>query len=166
MTPKACSYAGHPPSPSGLVLATDAGLESLLRDLDKWNDALTGPLRFTDAASSSKHAGLLHLFYSCVCMLFWRVFMRLTYTVPAHLSFSLTVERWTGLVKLTRESIEWLDLNERLYDVWMMVSYCATGCALVQVRRNTSPTFTFNPPFFPLNLFDTDYIYYKVSYLG
>jgi len=72
-------------------------------------------------------------------MLFWRVFMRISYTVPAHLTFALSVERWSGLVKITRESIEWLDLHDRLYDVWMMVSYCATGCALVQVSIRVGP---------------------------
>ncbi|KIJ26445.1 hypothetical protein M422DRAFT_71920, partial [Sphaerobolus stellatus SS14] len=118
-------------SPSGLVLATDKGLEALLANIDDWNTNLPPPLRFTGPNSSS-HAGLLHLFYSCVCMLFWRVFMRISYTVPAHLTFALTVERWSDLVALTRESIDWLDANERVYDVWMMVSYCATGCALVQ----------------------------------
>ncbi|KAF8511004.1 fungal-specific transcription factor domain-containing protein [Hysterangium stoloniferum] len=126
-------------SPCGLVGATDAGLSELLADLDEWNTHLPPALHFTSAASATYHAGLLRLFYSSVCMLFWRVFMRISYTIPAHLKFSLSIERWTGLVLLTKGAIEWLDKEERAYDVWMLVSYCATSCALVQyhtwVRR-------------------------------
>lgn len=35
---------------------------------------------------------------------------------------------------MSGEAIEWLDRqeNEGLYDVWMVVSYAATSCALVQ----------------------------------
>lgn len=78
--------------------------------------------------------GLLHLLYSCVDMLFWRVFMRISYTCPEHLKFALTVEKWTELVQLTGSAIDWLDANEKMYDVWLLVAYCATSCALVQVR--------------------------------
>jgi hypothetical protein len=77
--------------------------------------------------------GILHLFYSCVCMIFWRVFMRISYSCPDHLKFGLTVEQWSGLVQLTGESIDWLDKHERVYDVWLLVAYAATSCALVQV---------------------------------
>jgi hypothetical protein len=79
--------------------------------------------------------GLLHLFYSCVCMMFWRVFLRLSYSCPEHLKFSLTVPRWTELVRISRESIDWLDANEQCYDAWMLVAYAASSCALVQVRN-------------------------------
>jgi hypothetical protein len=78
--------------------------------------------------------GLLHLLYACVCMMFWRVFMRISYSCPAHLKFSLTVEQWTELVTLTGECIDWLDANERVYDVWLLIAYASTSCALVQVR--------------------------------
>lgn len=67
-------------------------------------------------------------------MIFWRVFMRISYACPAHLKFGLTVERWSSLVQLTSESIDWLDTHERMYDVWLLVPYAATSCALVQVR--------------------------------
>lgn len=60
--------------------------------------------------------------------------MRISYSCPAHLKFSLTVEQWTELVTLTSECIDWLDANERVYDVWLFVAYAATSCALVQVR--------------------------------
>jgi hypothetical protein len=66
-------------------------------------------------------------------MIFWRVFMRISYACPAHLKFGLTVETWTSLVQLTSESIDWLDTHERMYDVWLLVPYAATSCALVQV---------------------------------
>ena len=120
-------------SPSGLVLATDEGLQKLLADIDNWDNNLPAALQYC-GVDSSQRAGLLHLFYSCVCMLFWRVFMRISYTVPAHLKFALSIERWTFLVRVTREAIDWLDGHERMYDVWMLVSYCATSCAIVQVR--------------------------------
>ena len=66
-------------------------------------------------------------------MMFWRVFMRISYSCPAHLKFGLTVEEWSKLVTLTGESIDWLEANERIYDVWLLVAYAATSCALVQV---------------------------------
>ena len=75
------------------------------------------------------------MFYTCVNMLFWRVFMRISYSCPAHLKFSLTVEKWTGLVRMTGDAIDWLDAHETMYDVWLLVAYCATSCALVQVRH-------------------------------
>ena len=61
--------------------------------------------------------------------------MRISYSVPEHLKFGMTVDTWTELVKMTGESIEWLDekRNEGVYDVWLLVSYAATSCALVQV---------------------------------
>ena len=68
-------------------------------------------------------------------MLFWRVFMRISYTCPEHLKFALTVEKWTQLVQLSSDAIDWLDAHERMYDVWLLVAYCATSCALIQVRR-------------------------------
>lgn len=77
--------------------------------------------------------GLLHLLYSAVSMIFWRVFMRISYSCPAHLKFGLTVEQWTDLVNMTGDAIDWLDAHEALYDVWMLVAYAATSCALVQV---------------------------------
>jgi len=67
-------------------------------------------------------------------MMFWRVFMRISYSCPAHLKFSLTIEQWSELVKATAESIDWLDANEEVYDVWLLVAYAATSCALVQVN--------------------------------
>jgi len=59
--------------------------------------------------------------------------MRISYSCPAHLKFGLTVEKWTALVKMTEESIDWLDANEGTYDVWLLIAYAATSCALVQV---------------------------------
>ncbi len=92
------------------------------------------PLPFAKCSLLKKKTGLLFLFYCCVNMLFWRVFMRISYACPEHLKFALTVEKWSELNKLTGDAIDWLDANERLYDVWLLVAYCATSCALVQVR--------------------------------
>ena len=83
--------------------------------------------------------GLLFLFYTCVNMIFWRVFMRISYSCPAHLKFSLNVEKWTGLVQMSGDAIDWLDANEKTYDVWLLVAYCATSCALIQVRGLPPP---------------------------
>ncbi|KAF4615237.1 hypothetical protein D9613_002634 [Agrocybe pediades] len=118
-------------SPSGLTFMTDDILYELLADMQRWKDGLPEQLQFR-GPETPRPAGLLHLLYSCVCMMFWRVFMRISYSCPAHLKFGLTVEQWTVLVKMTSESIDWLDANEKVYDVWLLVAYAATSCALVQ----------------------------------
>ena len=74
------------------------------------------------------------MLYCCVNMLFWRVFMRISYSCPAHLKFNLSIDQWSELMQMTGESIDWLDAHETEYDVWMLVAYAATSCALVQVR--------------------------------
>lgn len=86
-----------------------------------------------DIILTGGRAGVLFLLYTCVLMIFWRVFMRISYSCPEHLKFALTVERWSNLVQLTGDAIDWLDQNDKLYDVWMLVAYAATSCALVQV---------------------------------
>ncbi|KZS88408.1 hypothetical protein SISNIDRAFT_531893 [Sistotremastrum niveocremeum HHB9708] len=118
-------------SPTGLTRATDQDLDQLLALLEGWKANLPPSLQYV-GTQSSVHAGLLHLLYSCVCMLFWRVFMRISYSCPAHLKFNMTVQRWTELVTMTRESIEWLDAHEEMFDSWLIVAYAATSCALVQ----------------------------------
>jgi len=99
--------------------------------LENWKANLPEDLKYR-GPDASQNAGLLHLLYSCVCMIFWRVFMRISYSCPAHLKFGLTVETWSALVQLTGESIDWLDAHERMYDIWLLVAYAATSCALVQ----------------------------------
>ncbi|KAF8559642.1 hypothetical protein OG21DRAFT_1549617 [Imleria badia] len=118
-------------SPSGLMFTTDEMLYSLLADLENWKVNLPENLKYR-GPDTPQNAGLLHLLYSCVCMIFWRVFMRISYSCPAHLKFGLTVETWNALVQLTGESIDWLDAHECMYDVWLLVAYAATSCALVQ----------------------------------
>ncbi|KAI0318935.1 fungal-specific transcription factor domain-containing protein [Amylostereum chailletii] len=118
-------------SPAGLTLATDEILHQLLSDIESWRANLPEILQFR-GPDTSRAGGLLFLLYSCVCMIFWRVFMRISYSCPAHLKFGLKVEQWSTLVKLTGDAIEWLDRHDDLYDVWMFVAYAATSCALVQ----------------------------------
>ncbi|KAF5386791.1 hypothetical protein D9615_001601 [Tricholomella constricta] len=118
-------------SPSGLTFTTDEILYALLADIENWKAGLPEHLKF-HGIETPRNAGLLHLLYSCVCMMFWRVFMRISYSCPAHLKFGLTVEQWSNLVTLTGESIDWLDANDQIYDVWLLVAYAATSCALVQ----------------------------------
>ncbi|TFK62544.1 hypothetical protein BDN72DRAFT_776954 [Pluteus cervinus] len=125
-------------SPAGLTMVTDSMLSELFNAIETWKTSLPEHLKFR-GTDSPQSAGLLHLLYACVCMMFWRVFMRISYSCPEHLKFSLTVEQWSDLVKLTGEAIDWLDAHERMYDIWLLVAYAATSCALVQyhtwVRR-------------------------------
>ena len=62
--------------------------------------------------------------------------MRISYTCPEHLTFSLTVEKWSNLVNITGDVIDWLDKHENMYDVWLVTAYSATSCALVQVSSS------------------------------
>ncbi|KAJ7046943.1 fungal-specific transcription factor domain-containing protein [Mycena alexandri] len=125
-------------SPSGLTLISDEILYKLLADIESWKKNLPENLKFR-GAETSQSAGILHLLYTSVCMIFWRVFMRISYSCPEHLKFGLTVEQWSSLVALTGESIDWLDAHEDVYDTWLLVAYAATSCAFVQyhtwVRR-------------------------------
>ncbi|KAF5389940.1 hypothetical protein D9757_003653 [Collybiopsis confluens] len=125
-------------TPAGLMVATDEMLTQILRDLETWKENLPEHLRFK-GPETSRTAGLLYLLYVCVCMMFWRVFMRISYSCPQHLTFSLTVEQWSVLVNDTGDAIDWLDANEHIYDVWLLVAYAAASCGFVQyhtfVRR-------------------------------
>ncbi|KAI9057936.1 hypothetical protein FKP32DRAFT_1615097 [Trametes sanguinea] len=118
-------------TPAGLNMTNDEELHSLLADIEAWKENLPADLQFR-GAETPRNAGLLFLFFTCVNMIFWRVFMRISYSCPAHLKFSLTVEKWTALVKMSGDAIDWLDAHEEMYDVWLLVAYCATSCALIQ----------------------------------
>ncbi|KAI9510216.1 fungal-specific transcription factor domain-containing protein [Russula earlei] len=118
-------------SPAGLMNTNDEALATLLADIENWKKNLPPSLQFR-GADTPTNAGVLFLLYCCVLMIFWRVFMRISYSCPEHLKFALTIESWSNLVELTGDAIDWLDLNDKLYDVWMLVAYAATSCALVQ----------------------------------
>lgn len=68
--------------------------------------------------------------------------MRISYSCPIHLKFALTIDQWTELVEMSGEAINWLDANEHLYDMWMLVAYAATSCALVQVCTRSHRKFS------------------------
>ncbi|KAF9061908.1 fungal-specific transcription factor domain-containing protein [Rhodocollybia butyracea] len=125
-------------TPAGLMVATDELLTQILSDLDAWKEGLPEHLRFR-GPETSRTAGLLYLLYVCVSMMFWRVFMRISYSCPEHLKFGLTVGKWSTLVESTGQAIDWLDANENVYDVWLLVAYAAASCGFVQyhtfVRR-------------------------------
>ncbi|KAK7467298.1 hypothetical protein VKT23_004355 [Stygiomarasmius scandens] len=125
-------------TPAGLTVVTDNILNQILTDLEAWRENLPDNLQFK-GPETSRTAGLLYLLYVCVSMMFWRVFMRISYSCPAHLKFGLTVEQWSSLVTHTGQAIDWLDANERIYDVWLVVAYAAASCGFVQyhtfVRR-------------------------------
>ncbi|KAH9901537.1 fungal-specific transcription factor domain-containing protein [Cubamyces lactineus] len=118
-------------TPAGLNMTNDEELHSLLADIEAWKENLPPDLQF-HGPDTPRNAGLLFLLFTCVNMIFWRVFMRISYSCPAHLKFSLTVEKWTALVKMSGEAIDWLVAHEEIYDVWLLVAYCATSCALIQ----------------------------------
>ncbi|KAH9857171.1 fungal-specific transcription factor domain-containing protein [Lenzites betulinus] len=118
-------------TPAGLNMTNDEELYTLLSDIEAWKANLPADLQF-HGPDTPRSAGVLFLFYTCVNMIFWRVFMRISYACPAHLKFSLTVEKWTALVKMSGDAIDWLDAHETMYDVWLLVAYCATSCALIQ----------------------------------
>jgi hypothetical protein len=124
-------------SPSGLTLTTDEQINELISDLESWKQSLPSELQYT-GSDSERNAGLLHLLYACVSMIFWRVFMRISYRCPDHLKFAITIERFTTLIQMTGEAIDWLDKHETVYDNWLLVSYAATSCAFVQVRSSTN----------------------------
>ncbi|KAL9933440.1 hypothetical protein V8E36_007616 [Tilletia maclaganii] len=151
-------------SPTGLMKTTDEEISGLLGDIDTWQECLPPELRFTGNESSPNAgefesaalcvmatwmyahppafatcAGILHVAFACVQMLFWRVFLRISYICPAHLKFSLTIERMTLLIKWSREAILWVDRNDFYLDTLQLVSYSLVFCATVQyhawVRR-------------------------------
>ncbi|KAI0647332.1 fungal-specific transcription factor domain-containing protein [Trametes meyenii] len=118
-------------TPAGLKMTNDEELHALLADIESWKANLPEDLRFC-GPDTRRTAGILFLFYTCVNMIFWRVFMRISYSCPAHLKFALTIENWSALMKMSSDAIDWLDANETMYDVWLLVAYCATSCALIQ----------------------------------
>ncbi|PWN51875.1 hypothetical protein IE53DRAFT_361230 [Violaceomyces palustris] len=125
-------------SPTGLMKATDEEITGLLSDIDRWKENLPEELQFR-GPDSSPPAGILHIAFACLMMLFFRVFMRISYVCPTHLTFSLTIERMTSLIQYSTESIDWVDKNDYYLDTMQIVSYSMVFCATVQyhawVRR-------------------------------
>lgn len=119
-------------SPIGLSQTSDDQLEALIADVEAWRAGLPSHLQYVGTQSSSG-AGLLHMSHCALQFLFWRPFMRLSYSLPAHLKrIAMTVERWTALVQWSRESIDWLERNEESLDHVFIVPYTITNCALIQ----------------------------------
>ncbi|KAL7412840.1 fungal-specific transcription factor domain-containing protein [Mrakia frigida] len=118
--------------PTGLKHASDHQLNSLLIDMRSWKAALPGPLQFSGPTTSTYQAGILHIYYTALLFLFFRVFMRISYSLPSHLQFSLDVVTWSELVEDSRQAIEWLDKNDHALDTMFLVSYATTSVALVQ----------------------------------
>jgi hypothetical protein len=130
-------------SPTGLKYATDEQLVSILTDMTSWKQGLPEQLRYVGTKSSTAAGaslytnltnvtGLLHMSHAALQFLFWRVFMRITYTCPAHIQFRLNPVHWTAMVDWSRESIEWLVENDSALDTIFIFAYTATSCALVQ----------------------------------
>lgn len=70
--------------------------------------------------------------HAAMQFLFWRVFMRVTYTCPAHITTRLHIHHWTRIVEWSRESIEWLGHHDEALDTLFIYAYTATSCALIQ----------------------------------
>lgn len=139
-------------SPTGLIHTTDETLENLQYELETFMQKAPPELILRDN-ESDMFAGLLHICHTAVGLVFWRVFARIQYTIPAHLKFAITVEAWTGLTVESARAIRWLEQpqNEKYYDSLMMVAYSLTSCALVQVCVSilVLPSFS---PIVPLTL--------------
>jgi len=65
--------------------------------------------------------------------------MRITHTLPPHLTVQLKTEQWSKLVQWSKESIDWLSHNNVVLDSLFIYPYTATSAALIQyhtwVRR-------------------------------
>jgi hypothetical protein len=65
--------------------------------------------------------------------------MRITHTLPPHITVQLKTEQWSRLVQWSRESIDWLHHNNVVLDSLFIYPYTATSAALIQyhtwVRR-------------------------------
>ncbi|KAF8319282.1 hypothetical protein DL93DRAFT_170297 [Clavulina sp. PMI_390] len=118
-------------SPTGLIHTTDETLERLQAELENFMPNLPIAMRFR-GPESDIFQGMLHLCHACLGLMFWRVFARIQYTMPAHLTFAITVEAWTSLTVESARAIQWLSRNEMLYDSWLIVAYSLTSCALTQ----------------------------------
>ncbi|EJU05565.1 hypothetical protein DACRYDRAFT_20007 [Dacryopinax primogenitus] len=108
--------------PTGIDKATDEELNSIVKRLDDWKDNCPPDFQFS-VDTKSVHSGILHMMHTCISIIFWRVFMRITYRCPVHIKFSLTVERWTSLVRASKDAVAWFCRNPHTYDLWWVVSY-------------------------------------------
>lgn len=127
-------------SPTGLMKATDEEITGLLSDIDQWKEMLPEAVQY-QGPHSPPVAGILHVCHACIQMLFFRVFMRISYSCPKHLKFSLTIERMNNLIIWSRESIDWIDASGGFYvDTMQFVTYALVFCATVQyhawIRRS------------------------------
>ncbi|KZT57005.1 hypothetical protein CALCODRAFT_496655 [Calocera cornea HHB12733] len=108
--------------PTGIDKAKDEELEGIVRRLDEWKENCPEDMQFS-VDTKSIHAGILHIMHTCISIIFWRVFMRITYRCPVHIKFSLTVERWTSLVRASKDAVAWFCENTHTYDLWWVISY-------------------------------------------
>jgi hypothetical protein len=102
-------------SPVGLTQTTNEQLSSLINDMNEWQVQLPSELQHTDQ-DSDMGCGLLHLGHVAMQFLFWRTFMRLNYSLPAHVKLSMDVATWSKLVKWSTDAINWLRNHEEAID--------------------------------------------------
>ncbi|KDN53384.1 hypothetical protein K437DRAFT_69739 [Tilletiaria anomala UBC 951] len=122
-------------SPTGLMKATDEEITSLLGDIDAWREALPERLQFKGQRSPPE-AGILHIAHACLQVLFFRVFLRISYVCPTHLKFSMTIERMTQLLTWAKEAIDWVNDHDFYFDTLGLLSYSLVSCATLMYHAS------------------------------
>jgi len=102
-------------SPVGLTQTTNEQLSALINDMNEWQIHLPKDLRHT-GPDSDMASGFLHLGHVAMQFLFWRTFMRLNYSLPAHVKLSMDVATWSKLVNWSTDAINWLNKHEEAID--------------------------------------------------
>lgn len=59
---------------------------------------------------------MLHILYTAILFLFWRVFLRISYQCPPHLDFTMDLMDWSEVVTLSHDCVRWLSIgnNDRV----------------------------------------------------
>lgn len=74
-----------------------------------------------------KRSGMLHILYTAILFLFWRVFLRISYQCPPHLEFSMDLMDWSEVVTLSHDCVRWLSIgnNDRVCSLFpLLVQSC------------------------------------------
>lgn len=117
--------------PAGLSNVTDQQLDELLAEMTAWRANLPESLVFK-GTDSSLLSGFMHIGYTAIQFLFWRLFIGVARPPPAHVKLSLDANRWAEMVQWSRSAIEWLNAHDRCLDTYFIFPYSATSCALIQ----------------------------------
>ncbi|KAG1792859.1 hypothetical protein EV424DRAFT_750329 [Suillus variegatus] len=97
--------------------------------------------RVDRGSDTPQDAGLLHLLYCSVCMIFWRVFMRIHHACAAHVKFGLLLLRRTFAVYCyvaMYRAVLYDTFHNHLRKTYFSI-YCNTN-GHVRLTRNTFTT--------------------------